>query len=78
MWEDGKAYYYSLREHYNDKLMKEEYDVELAALFVFINKHCFNGLYQKMARDFLMFRTTIAVERLWMKRLLWRFQNILA
>ena len=46
MWEDGKAYYYSKREHYNDKLMKEEYDVELAALFVFINKHCFNGLYR--------------------------------
>ena len=46
MWEDGKEYYYSLREHYNDKLMKSEYDAELAALFVFINKHCFNGLYR--------------------------------
>ena len=46
MWEDGKKCYYSLRESYNDKLMKEEYDVELAALFVFINKHCFNGLYR--------------------------------
>ncbi len=46
MWEDGKAYYYFLREHYNDKLMKAEYDVEMAALFVFINKHCFNGLYR--------------------------------
>lgn len=41
-----KEYYYSLREHYNDKLMRAEYDVELAALFVFINKHCFNGLYR--------------------------------
>lgn len=46
IWEDGKEYYYSMREHYNDKLMKEEFDVELAALFVFINKHCFNGLYR--------------------------------
>ncbi len=46
MWEDGKAYYYSLRERYNEKLEKGEYDVELAALFVFINKHCFNGLYR--------------------------------
>lgn len=46
MWEDGKKYYYSLREYYNDKMMKAEYDVELAALFVFINKHCFNGLYR--------------------------------
>ena len=46
MWADGKKYYYSIREHYNDKLMRSEYDVELAALFVFINKHCFNGLYR--------------------------------
>lgn len=47
MWEDGKKYYYTIREHYNDKLMRSEYDVELAALFVFINKHCFNGLYRE-------------------------------
>lgn len=46
MWEDGKQYYYSLREHYNDKLLREEFDIELAALFVFINKHCYNGLYR--------------------------------
>lgn len=46
MWEDGKAYYYAMREHYNDKLMQNEMDCELAALFVFINKHCFNGLYR--------------------------------
>lgn len=46
MSEDGKDYYYLLRERYNDKLMKEEFDIELAALFVFINKHCFNGLYR--------------------------------
>ena len=46
MWEDGKAYYYDLREKYNDKLMKSEFDIQLAALFVFINKHCFNGLYR--------------------------------
>lgn len=43
---DGKKYYYDLRELYNDKMMKSEYDVELAALFVFLNKHCFNGLYR--------------------------------
>lgn len=46
MWEDGKSYFYSIREYYNDKLMKEEFDIELAALFVFLNKHCFNGLYR--------------------------------
>lgn len=46
MWKDGQKYFYLLRDHYNDKMMKSEYDVELAALFVFINKHCFNGLYR--------------------------------
>lgn len=46
MWEDGKEYYYAMRQNYNDKLMKDEFDPELAALFVFLNKHCFNGLYR--------------------------------
>lgn len=46
IWEDGKAYYYFMRELYNEKLQSKEYDVELAALFVFLNKHCFNGLYR--------------------------------
>lgn len=46
MPEDGKSYYYDIREKYNDKLMKEEFDVKLAAIFIFINKHCFNGLYR--------------------------------
>ena len=44
--EDGKAYYYSMRNLYNMKLEKMEYDIELAALFIFLNKHCFNGLYR--------------------------------
>lgn len=46
MWEDGKEYYYFIRKKYNNKLIQEEFDVEMAALFVFINKHCFNGLYR--------------------------------
>ncbi|MDD4782014.1 MAG: Dam family site-specific DNA-(adenine-N6)-methyltransferase, partial [Tissierellia bacterium] len=44
--EDGKTYYYDIREKYNDKLMQDDFDVELAAMFIFINKHCFNGLYR--------------------------------
>lgn len=46
MWEDGKDYYYFMRQCFNDKQMKGEFDSELAALFVFLNKHCFNGLYR--------------------------------
>lgn len=44
--EGTKEYYYEARERFNDKLMKNEYDMESAALFVFLNKHCFNGLYR--------------------------------
>lgn len=50
MWDDGKKYYYHIREKYNDKLMRQEYDVELAAMLVFINKHCYNGLYRVNAQ----------------------------
>lgn len=42
----GKDYFYRIRELYNDKMLKSEYDTELAAVFVFLNKHCFNGLYR--------------------------------
>lgn len=38
--------YYEIRNRYNYKLEKFEYDIELAAMFVFLNKHCFNGLYR--------------------------------
>ncbi len=47
---EKKEYFYQTREHFNDKMMKEEYDVELAATFVFLNKHCFNGLYRVNAK----------------------------
>lgn len=41
-----KEYYYKQRERYNEKIKAGEHDVELAALFVWLNKHCFNGLYR--------------------------------
>ena len=50
--EGGKEYYYLIRDLYNSKLMREEFDLELAAIFVFLNKHCFNGLYRVNAKGF--------------------------
>ena len=41
-----KEYYYLLRDKYNEKISKKELDVECAALLIWINKHCFNGLYR--------------------------------
>ncbi|WP_347161649.1 DNA adenine methylase [Peptostreptococcus anaerobius] len=50
IWEDGKEYFYDIRSKFNTKVEKNEYDVELASLFVFLNKHCFNGLYRVNSR----------------------------
>lgn len=41
-----KDFYLQVREQYNQKISNGELDVECAALFIWINKHCFNGLYR--------------------------------
>ena len=41
-----KEYYYSVRARYNSKIQNNVLDVETAALLVWCNKHCFNGLYR--------------------------------
>lgn len=43
---EAKQYYYAQRDRYNALLATETYTTETAALMVFINKHCFNGLYR--------------------------------
>lgn len=42
----GKDFYYSQREKFNEKLRREEFDTEMSSLFIFLNKHCFNGVYR--------------------------------
>lgn len=41
-----KEKYLVLRARYNEKIQAQESDIECAALFIWINKHCFNGLYR--------------------------------
>lgn len=41
-----KEYYLKLRDAYNSKIENNILDVECSALMVWLNKHCFNGLYR--------------------------------
>jgi len=41
-----KDYYMLIRERYNKKISAHELDAECAGLMIWINKHCFNGLYR--------------------------------
>lgn len=43
---DKKTYYYSCRTEFNETLNTEANTTKAAALLVYINKHCFNGLYR--------------------------------
>lgn len=43
-----KEFYFSMRDKYNDMILNSSnyYDYEIASMMVYINKHCFNGLYR--------------------------------
>lgn len=39
-------YYYHVRNEYNEKISAHSLDAECAGMMIWINKHCFNGLYR--------------------------------
>ena len=41
-----KILYYEMRDRYNQLKMSDDASIELAALFIFLNRTCFNGLYR--------------------------------
>lgn len=41
-----QEYYLSMRAEYNEKIAENELDADCAAYMIWINKHCFNGLYR--------------------------------
>lgn len=47
-----KERYYTLRERFNEKIALGEIDVEAAGLMIWLNKHCFNGLYRVNSKGF--------------------------
>ncbi len=47
MDENGRKYYYYMaRDKFNSLALSEDTAIEKAALFIFLNKTCFNGLYR--------------------------------
>lgn len=44
--EKSKEYYYNKRERFNELILEEDFSIERCALFLYLNKSCFNGLYR--------------------------------
>ena len=50
--DERKEYYYSKRNRFNELIKQSVSTVEKAALFIFINKTCYNGLYRVNSKGF--------------------------
>lgn len=45
-FKNDRETYFKLRERFNEIIGNPEYSVERAALFVYLNRHCYNGLWR--------------------------------
>jgi DNA adenine methylase len=50
--ECDKEHYLKMRAEYNKRIAAHSLDAECAALTIWINKHCFNGLYRVNSKGF--------------------------
>lgn len=45
-FQNDKECYYNIRDRFNEIIGKLEHSVERAALFLYLNRHCYNGLWR--------------------------------
>ncbi|WP_294427176.1 DNA adenine methylase [uncultured Streptococcus sp.] len=50
--EKSNEYYYTKRERFNELILGTDFSLERNALFMYLNKACFNGLYRVNASGF--------------------------
>ena len=50
--EERNAYFYEIRDLFNERINNPVLTIEDAAILVFLNKSCYNGLYRVNARGF--------------------------
>ena len=48
----AKEYYYTKRERFNELILGSDFSLERNALFMYLNKACFNGLYRVNTNGF--------------------------